>query len=67
MSAVEKLTPRQLEILTALANGKPRKQIAAEMGISDGTVNAHFEDIYQALGVNCVAHAAVVATKAGLV
>lgn len=35
------LTPRQREVLTALATGKANKTIAAELGIAEGTVELH--------------------------
>jgi FixJ family two-component response regulator len=38
---VEALTPRELSILTEVAEGRLNKQIAADMGISESTVKVH--------------------------
>lgn len=46
------LTPRQLEVLAALARGLSNKQIARELGISEATVKQHVNAILQDLGVS---------------
>ncbi len=38
---LEALTPRELSILTEVAQGRLNKQIAADMGISESTVKVH--------------------------
>jgi len=38
---IESLTPRELSILTEVAQGRLNKQIAAHMGISENTVKVH--------------------------
>jgi FixJ family two-component response regulator len=38
---LEALTPRELSVLTEVAQGRLNKQIAAEMGISESTVKVH--------------------------
>ncbi len=54
------LTPRQLIVMEALADGKSNKQIARELGITEGTVKVHVNAAYRALGVhNRVTAAAV--------
>jgi DNA-binding NarL/FixJ family response regulator len=45
------LTPRETEILDALAKGLIYKQIADQLGISYRTVHTHIEHIYQKLHV----------------
>jgi hypothetical protein len=65
--AVANLTPRQREILVKLAACKPRKTIAADLGISPGTLGVHIENIYQRLGVQADTQAVRVALSAGLV
>jgi DNA-binding NarL/FixJ family response regulator len=40
-TATEPLTPRELEVLTLLAEGLANKVIAARLGISDQTVKFH--------------------------
>jgi|GEM_PF-19295 len=45
------LTPRELEVVERLCEGKPTKIISAELGISDRTVEAHKNNLYQKLGL----------------
>lgn len=45
------LTPREVEILQALASGSSNKTIARELGISPHTVKTHIANAYQKLGV----------------
>ena len=49
---VPRLTPRQNELLRLLAAGHTNTQIARQLGISEGTVRTHLENIYQKLGVS---------------
>lgn len=58
----EPLTTREHDVLALLAKGSARKTIAAELGISEGTVNAHVFHIYRKLHV----HAATAAVAAYL-
>ena len=46
------LTPRERELLAALANGWTNLQIAARIGISSNTVKYHLKNLYDKLGVN---------------
>ena len=64
-AAVERLAPRQREVLRLLADGLPRKNIADQLGIAEGTVGVHCEAIYARLGVSSVVQAVVVYAKAG--
>jgi DNA-binding CsgD family transcriptional regulator len=50
--AVPRLTPRQTELLRLLAAGHTNTQIARRLGISEGTVRAHLENIYTRLNVS---------------
>ncbi|OHO63690.1 response regulator transcription factor [Corynebacterium sp. HMSC036D02] len=45
------LSPRELEILQALATGASNKQIAQRLFISEATVKTHLIHVYQKLGV----------------
>ena len=47
---VEPLTPRQLVVLKALSRGKSTSAIAAELGLSSGTVRVHVEAIRRKFG-----------------
>jgi DNA-binding CsgD family transcriptional regulator len=49
---VPRLTPRQNELLRLLAAGHTNSQIARRLGISEGTVRTHLENIYEKLGVS---------------
>ena len=44
-------TPRQRDVLRALANGRSTKQIAADLDISVKTVETHRARIMQSLGI----------------
>ena len=46
------LTPRQVEVLRLLEQGRSTKQIAAELQLSAETVRNHIRRLFQALGVN---------------
>ena len=49
---VPRLTPRQNDLLRLLAAGHTNTQIARRLGISEGTVRTHLENIYQKLNVS---------------
>ena len=49
---VPRLTPRQNDLLRLLAAGHTNSQIARRLGISEGTVRTHLENIYERLGVS---------------
>ena len=49
---VPRLTPRQKDLLHLLAAGHTNTQIARRLGISEGTVRTHLENIYERLGVS---------------
>jgi DNA-binding NarL/FixJ family response regulator len=57
------LTARQLEVLALLAQGRPNKSIARELGLSEGTVKVHLLAIFRALGVRNRTEAVVAAQK----
>ena len=46
------LTPRQIDVIRAVAEGKSNKQIAYELGLSEGTVKLHVTAILKLLNVN---------------
>jgi DNA-binding NarL/FixJ family response regulator len=45
------LTPREIEVLSALSNGLSNKATARQLGISPHTVKFHIESLYRKLGV----------------
>ncbi len=57
------LTPREMEILCHLVEGKSNKMIARELGISDGTVKLHVKAILRKFKVSSRVDAAVIAVQ----
>ena len=49
---VTRLTPRQTDLLRLVAAGHTNTQIARRLGISEGTVRTHLENIYERLEVS---------------
>jgi len=60
------LTPRELEILSHIAEGQSNKAIARDLDISDGTVKLHVKSILRKLGMHSRVEAAVKAVEHGL-
>jgi DNA-binding NarL/FixJ family response regulator len=50
--AAPALTPRQIDVLAGVIEGKRNKVIGAELGLSEATVKAHITAVFKALGVN---------------
>ncbi len=48
---VEGLTNREMEIVRLMAEGMSNKQIASHLGITEGTVKSHTNNVYGKLGV----------------
>jgi RNA polymerase sigma factor (sigma-70 family) len=65
-SLFTKLTPREQEVFGLLVRGRPHKQIAYELGISDRTVKLHRHQLLEKLQVRSLAEAAVIAERLGL-
>lgn len=57
------LSSRELEVLRLIARGKSNKEIAAHMGIVEGTVKAHLAHIFSKLGAVDRAQAMAIALK----
>lgn len=60
------LTPRELEILSHVAEGQSNKMIARALCITDGTVKLHVKAILRKLNVHSRVEAAVIAVEQGL-
>ncbi|KAB7613511.1 response regulator transcription factor [Amylibacter sp. SFDW26] len=60
------LTPREVEILTAVARGYKRREIGEQFDISTGTVGNHISNIYRKLEVSSNTEAIAQATKMGI-
>ena len=61
------LTPRELDVLAALADGAPNKMIARRLGISFHTVKFHVASILDKLGADSRTEAVAEAARRGLV
>jgi NarL family two-component system response regulator LiaR len=64
---LDRLTPREHEVLQLIGRGLPNKQIARELDLSERTVKTHVGHVLAKLGVADRTQAAVVAVRAGLV
>ena len=60
---VEKLTPRQEEVLESLSRGLTNKDIAKQLGISDRSVDEHVEALLQKIGASNRTEAVVIALR----
>ena len=63
---LDRLTPREREVLVLIGRGFPNKLIARELDISEKTVKTHVGHVLAKLGVTDRTQAAVVAVRAGL-
>ena len=61
------LTPREEEILILIAKGMMAKQISAELGISERTVESHMAEIRYQLRAKTVAHAVAIGIGVGII
>jgi NarL family two-component system response regulator LiaR len=64
---LDRLTPREREVLVLIGRGLPNKRIARELEVSEKTVKTHVGHVLAKLGVGDRTQAAVVAVRAGLV
>lgn len=62
----ERLTPRELDVLRLLTQGKTNREIAGDLVISAGTVKIHVQHIIAKLGVSDRTQAAVRSIELGL-
>jgi len=65
-SSTEGLTPREVEVLSLLAQGQTNPQIARNLEISRGTAKIHVQHVIAKLGVSDRTQAAVRALELGL-
>lgn len=63
----ERLTPRELQVLSLIVAGRRNKEIADRLGVTPKTVMHHSVAVYRKLGVRGRAEAAVAALRLGLV
>ena len=61
------LSPREIEVLHSLARGSSNKEIAAQLGVVEGTVKIHITNIFSKLGVSDRTQALIEAIRRGIV
>ncbi len=64
---LEHLTPRELEVLSCVAEGLDDKGLSSRLGISEKTVRIHMSSIFSKLGVQSRTQAAIFALRHGVV
>ncbi|MGA5298586.1 response regulator [Nucisporomicrobium flavum] len=60
------LTPREREVLAAIARGRANREIARQLGLAEKTVKTHVSAILTKLGLQDRTQAALYAVRAGL-
>ena len=66
-NALERLSPREREVLRHIAEGSSNKEIAGTLGISVRTVETHRDSLMKKLGIHSVAGLTRFALRCGLV
>ena len=66
-SELNKLSPREREILTFLARGQSNKEIARKLELAESTVKIHVQNILRKLNLTSRVQAAVFAVEQGIV
>ena len=61
------LTPREVEVLTLVAQGLANKQIATRLGTASGTVKVHVQNILSKLEATDRTHAVTIALQRGII
>lgn len=61
------LSPRELEVLTEVTQGKTNAEIGFTLGISEKTVEKHLDSVFRKLDVYSRVEAAVLAVREGIV
>jgi DNA-binding NarL/FixJ family response regulator len=67
LTSLERLTPRQREVLQLIAEGHTSKEIAKELGISRKTAEAYRAELMKALDIHDIASLTCYAIRMGVV
>jgi DNA-binding NarL/FixJ family response regulator len=67
MKRRNRLSSRETEVLQLIAEGKPNKQVAAELGVSFKTVDKHRQNLMAKLNIHDVAGLTRYAISAGII
>lgn len=65
-TAIERLTPREIEVLRGLVTGGSNKTIGRTLGISPRTVEIHRANLKLKLGASCTADLVRIGLYAGI-
>ena len=63
---IERITPRETDVLRLMAHGESNVQIARELDLSEITIKKHVQSIMGKLGVSSRVQAAILAVRVGL-
>ncbi|MEX0761373.1 MAG: response regulator transcription factor [Dehalococcoidia bacterium] len=63
----ERLSAREIEVLKLVAQGATNKGVAGQLFITENTVRAHLNHIFEKLGVNDRTHAVTEAARMGII
>jgi len=64
---INRLSPREVEVLQLIAEGKPNKQVAAELGVTFKTVDKHRQHLMSKLDIHDIAGLTRYAISAGII
>ena len=64
---INRLSPREMEVLQLIAEGKPNKQVAAELGVTFKTVDKHRQHLMSKLDIHDIAGLTRYAISAGII
>lgn len=62
----QRLTYKEIEVLSRRMNGESREQIAQELKVSANTINTHLRKIFKKLGADGSAHAVAIGLATGI-
>ena len=60
------LTPREFDVLKCVIAGMLNKQIASQLGTTEGTIKVHRGRVMEKMGATSVAELVILAQKAGI-
>jgi len=66
IAANDKITPKEMEVLSLAAKGMSNRDIGVRLGISEGTVKSYFTDLFLKLNVRSRTEAVFVGLKSGI-